>query len=254
VAQRLAAAGHDIVVPSLPGFTFSDPAPDASTAIPTHELWHRLMTGLGYAQFVAHGGDLGAGITSRLAAAHPEAVAGIHLMAVAGAADHSDLTPAEQGYLDAIAAWERAEGAYEHQQQTRPLTLAYGLSDSPAGLLAWIVEKYRSWSDCGGDLASRWSDGDILLHASLYWLTNSIGTSFRPYFDYLSHPLAPIERVTVPTAVAVFPYDLALPPKEYVARTYKVVRYTRFDRGGHFASHEEPGLLADDIQQFIAQI
>src|SRR3954451_15325599 len=112
VAQRLAAAGHDIVVPSLPGFTFSDPAPDASTAIPTHELWHRLMTGLGYAQFVAHGGDLGAGITSRLAAAHPEAVAGIHLMAVADAADHSDLTRVEQGYLDASAAWERAEGAY----------------------------------------------------------------------------------------------------------------------------------------------
>jgi len=254
VAQLLAAARHDIVVPSLPGFTFSEPAADAPPAIATHELWHRLMTELGYASYVAHGGDLGAGITSRLAATYPEAVAGIHLMAVAGAADHSDLTAAERDYLDAIAAWERAEGAYEHQQQTRPLTLAYGLSDSPVGLLAWIVEKYRAWSDCGGDLATRWSDEDILRHASLYWLTNSIGTSFRPYFDYLAHPLSPIERVAVPTAVAVFPHDLALPPREYAERTYEVVRYTRFDRGGHFAPHEEPDLLADDIRQFIAQI
>jgi pimeloyl-ACP methyl ester carboxylesterase len=253
-AQLLAAAGHDVIVPSLPGFTFSDPAAAAPAAIPTHELWHRLMTGLGYARYVAHGGDLGAGITSRLAAEHPEAVAGIHLMAVAGAADHSNLAPAERDYLAAIAAWERAEGAYEHQQQTRPLTLAYGLSDSPAGLLAWIVEKYRAWSDCGGDLARRWSDDAILLHASLYWLTNSIGTSFRPYFDHLAHPLGPIERVTVPTAVAVFPHDLVLSPREYAERTYNVVRYTRFDRGGHFAPHEEPGLLADDIRQFIAQI
>ncbi|HEY6887964.1 MAG TPA: epoxide hydrolase [Solirubrobacter sp.] len=254
VAQRLAAVGHDTIVPSLPGFTFSDPAATAPAAMPTHELWHQLMIGLGYTRFVAHGGDLGAGITSRLAAAHPEAVAGIHLMAVAGAADHKDLTAAEQVYLDAIEAWERDEGAYEHQQQTRPLTLAYGLSDSPAGLLAWIVEKYRAWSDCGGDLASRWSDDDILLHASLYWLTNSIGTSFRPYFDYLAHPLGPIERISVPTAVAVFPHDLVLPPKEYAERSYEVVRYTRFDRGGHFAPHEEPGLLADDILQFVAQI
>jgi pimeloyl-ACP methyl ester carboxylesterase len=254
VARLLASAGHDVIVPSLPGFTFSEPAADAPAAIPTHELWHRLMTELGYARYVAHGGDLGAGITSRLAAAYPEAVAGIHLMAVAGATDHSDLTPAEGVYLDAVAAWERAEGAYEHQQQTRPLTLAYGLSDSPAGLLAWIVEKYRAWSDCGGDLTSRWSDDDILLQASLYWLTNSIGTSFRPYFDYLAHPLGQIERVTVPTAVAVFPHDLALPPREYAERTYPVVRYTRFDRGGHFAPHEEPDLLADDIRQFVEQI
>jgi pimeloyl-ACP methyl ester carboxylesterase len=120
--------------------------------------------------------------------------------------------------------------------------------------LAWIVEKYRSWSDCDGDLARRWSDGEILLHASLYWLTNSIGTSFRPYYDYLAHPLGQIERVTVPTAVAVFPHDLVLPPREYAERTYKVVRYTRFDRGGHFAPHEEPDLLADDIRQFITQL
>jgi pimeloyl-ACP methyl ester carboxylesterase len=254
VANLLAEAGHDVIVPSLPGFTFSEAAADTPPAIPTHELWHRLMAELGYAQYVAHGGDLGAGITSRLAAAHPEAVVGIHVMAVAGAADHSELTSAERDYLDAISAWEHAEGAYQHQQQTRPLTLAYALSDSPVGLLAWIVEKYRAWSDSGGELSSRWSDDEILQQASLYWLTNSIGTSFRPYFDHLAHPLGPIDRVTVPTAVAVFPHDLALPPREYAERTYNVVRYTRFDRGGHFAPHEEPDLLADDILDFITQI
>ena len=155
VAHRLAALGHDVVVPSLPGFTFSDSPTTAVPDLPTPELWHRLMSGLGYERYAAHGGDLGAGVTIRLAGAHPEAVAGIHLMAVMDAADHDDLTPAERAYVDSIERWTATEGAYEHQQQTRPLTLAYGLSDSPTGLLAWIVEKYRAWSDGDGDLARR---------------------------------------------------------------------------------------------------
>lgn len=197
VARLLAAAGHDVVVPSLPGFTFSAQQATAPGEIPTHELWHRLMTGLGYTRYVAHGGD---------------------------------------------------------QQQTRPVTLAYGLSDSPAGLLGWITEKYRSWSDCGGDISTRWADDDILVQASLYWFTNTIGTSFRPYYDYLAHPAVRPRMGQVPTAVAVFPHDISCPPREYAERTYNVVRYTRFDRGGHFAPHEEPELLAGDIAAFAAQV
>jgi pimeloyl-ACP methyl ester carboxylesterase len=256
LARLLAAAGHDTVVPSLPGFTFSDQQATAPGEAPIHELWHRLMTGLGYDRYIAHGGDLGAGITSRMGAVHPEAVAGIHLMAVMSAPRHDNLTGAEQAYLDGIKEWDLHDGAYQHQQQTRPITLAYGLSDSPVGLLAWITEKYRNWSDCGGDIGTRWADDDILVQASLYWFTNTIGTSFRPYYDYLAHPVtgprAPMGQV--PAAIAVFPHDISCPPREYAERTYSVVRYTRFDRGGHFAPHEEPVLLAGDIAEFAAQI
>ena len=252
VAHRLADRGHDVVVPSLPGFAFSDAPATAPPMVSTPELWHRLMSGLGYERYAAHGGDLGAGVTSRLAAEHPEALAGIHLMAVVAAADHADLTRDEQAYLDSIERWTADEGAYQHQQQTRPVTLAYGLSDSPVGLLAWIVEKYRAWSDCDGDLATRWSDDDILTQASLYWFTNTIGTSFRPYYDHLAHPPARFLIGEVPTAIAVFPHDLVQPPREYAERSYRVVRYTRFHRGGHFAPHEEPDLLAGDIHEFAA--
>jgi pimeloyl-ACP methyl ester carboxylesterase len=171
-----------------------------------------------------------------------------------GAADHRDLTPDERAYLAGIEAWTADEGAYEHQQQTRPLTLAYGLSDSPVGLLAWILEKYRAWSDSGDDVGTRWTDDDILVQASLYWFTNTIGTSFRPYFDYLAHPAPRPEMGDLPTAVAAFPYDIAVPPREYAERSYRVVRYTRFDRGGHFAPHEEPELLARDLHEFAVDL
>jgi pimeloyl-ACP methyl ester carboxylesterase len=132
------------------------------------------------------------------------------------------------------------------------MTLAYGLTDSPAGVLAWITEKYRAWSDCDGDLARRWSDDDILLQASLYWFTNTIGTSFRPYYDYRAHrkPGSIIPIGDVPTAIAAFPHDISTPPREYAERTYNVVQYTRLDRGGHFAPHEEPDLLAANIHAF----
>ena len=252
LAHRLTDLGHDVVVPSLPGFTFSDQQATAPGEIPTSELWHRLMTGLGYDRYVAHGGDLGAGITSRLGAAHPETVAGMHLMAVMGANTHDNLTDDEVAYLDGMSEWDDDGGAYQHQQQTRPMTLAYGLTDSPAGLLAWITEKYRAWSDCDGDLARRWSDDDILVQASLYWFTNTIGTSFRPYYDYRAHrkPGSIVPMGNVPTAIAAFPHDISTPPREYAERTYNVVQYTRFDRGGHFAPHEELDLLAADIHAF----
>ncbi|KOG90258.1 hydrolase [Streptomyces varsoviensis] len=247
-----AADAFTVIVPSLPGFAFSPQRPSPTEQ--THELWHRLMHDeLGFERYAAHGGDLGAGITSRLGEAHPEAVAGIHLMAVAAPAVHdpADVTPEEQEYLDSVAAWSAAEGAYMHQQSTRPLTLSYGLADSPTGLLAWIVEKYRAWSDCGGDLSSRFSDDFLLTQASLYWFTGTISTSFRPYYEYAQGLTRRVERVTVPTAVALFPADLTRPPRSWAERTYHVTRYTHMPRGGHFAAHEEPALLAHDLTEFF---
>jgi pimeloyl-ACP methyl ester carboxylesterase len=141
-----------------------------------------------------------------------------------------------------------------HQQSTRPLTLAPALADSPAGLLSWIVEKYRAWSDCGGDLSARFSDDFLLTQASLYWFTGTISTSFRPYYEYAHHLTRRVRRVDVPTALALFPADLARPPRSWAERTYHLTRFTRMPRGGHFAAHEEPGLLADDITAFFRDL
>lgn len=132
--------------------------------------------------------------------------------------------------------------------------MAYGLADSPAGLLAWMLEKYRAWSDCGGDLSSRFSDDFLLTQASLYWFTDTISTSFRPYYEYHENLTRRVERVDVPTAVALFPADLTQPPRSWAERTYNVTRYTTMPRGGHFAAHEEPELLAGDITDFFRDL
>jgi pimeloyl-ACP methyl ester carboxylesterase len=243
-----------VVVPSLPGFALSPQRSSLLEALPTHEIWHRLMRDeLGFERYAAHGGDLGAGVTSHLGEAYPEAVVGIHLLAIADPiqVDPTRVTSEEHAYLDAVAAWSADEGGYEHEQRTRPLTLAYGLSDSPTGLLAWISEKYRAWSDCNGDLSTRFSDDFLLTQASLYWFTNTISTSFRPYYEYGRSLTKRVNRVDVPTAVAVFPADLSQPPRSWAERTYNVTRYTCMPRGGHFAAHEEPGLLADDVTEFF---
>jgi pimeloyl-ACP methyl ester carboxylesterase len=261
LARRLAAPseyGADaadaltVIVPALPGFPFSPQRP--THAEQTHELWHELMHDvLGFRRYAAHGGDLGAGITSRLAQAHPESVVGIHVLAVAAPADvdSATLTGEERAYLDSVQSWLSDEGGYQHEQQTRPLSLAPALSDSPAGLLAWIVEKYRAWSDSDGDLSTRFSDDFLLTQASAYWFTNSISTSLRPYWEFGTGKTTRVRKVDVPTAVALFPHDLTQPPRSWAERTYDVHRYTKMARGGHFAPHEEPDMLATDLREFL---
>ena len=261
LAERLAApsrhGGHPgdaftVIVPSLPGFALAPQPTVIPASLPTHELWHRLMHDeLGFARYAAHGGDLGAGITSRLGQAHPDAVGGIHLLAVTDppVVDADSLTDDERSYLASVAAWRSDEGGYQHQQSTRPRTLSYGLSDSPVGLLAWLLEKYQAWTD-GGDhaLPAPFTDDFVLTQASLYWFTNTISTSFRPYYEHGRGLVPPIERVTVPTGIAVFPADLVQPPRSWAERTYNVTRYSRMTRGGHFAAHEQPDLLATDLR------
>jgi pimeloyl-ACP methyl ester carboxylesterase len=248
------ADAFTVIVPSLPGFAFSPQRASLPADPPTHEIWHRLMRDeLGFERYAAHGGDLGAGVSSRLGEAHPEAVIGVHLLAVADPVefDPGGVTDEEQAYLDAAARWYAQDGGYQHEQMTRPATLSYALADSPAGLLAWIVEKYREWSDCDGVLSRTFSDDFVLTQAALYWFTNTISTSIRPYYEYARGPTRRVKRVTVPTAVAVFPKDLAQPPRSWAERTYNVTRYTRMPRGGHFAAHEQPQLLANDLTEFF---
>jgi pimeloyl-ACP methyl ester carboxylesterase len=267
LAERLSAPSrhggdpHDaftVVVPSLPGFGFSPQRPALGGTAYTHDIFHRLMHDeLGFERYGAHGSDIGAGDVSWLAQSYPEAVVGIHLLDVSAPStdDPAELTAEERAFLDAEDAWAVAERGYSHEQQTRPLTLAQGLSDSPSGLLAWILEKYRAWSDCGGDVTTRFGEDFLLTQASLYWFTNTISTSFRPYYERHHKILPRFEGVEVPTAYARFPADLGgLPPRSWIERSYNLARYTSMPRGGHFAAYEEPDLLAADITAFLRPI
>jgi pimeloyl-ACP methyl ester carboxylesterase len=255
------ADAFDVVAPSLPGFGFSQPRTERGLA-PAHPLWRRLMVdGLGYARFAAQGGDVGARVTSALGRAYPDNLIGLHLSTVdldwpTPLPAESELSEAEKDYLARVRRWEEANGGYSHIQGTRPQTLAYGLNDSPVGLAAWIVEKWREWSDCGGDLDRRFSRDELLTNITLYWATQTINSSMRYYYEKRHDPepaqLMLVERIQTPTAVAVFPAEKELlVPREWAERSYNIQRWTEMPRGGHFAALEEPELMAEDIRGFF---
>jgi len=249
----------DVVVPSLPGYGFSDrPARHGMNKGEIARLWAKLMTEvLGYNRFGAQGGDVGTGITTRLGLLFPERLAGIHLTDPAwpylGEGARA-LSEAESAYLKDEARWQRDEGAYGDIQATKPQTLSYGLNDSPAALAAWIVEKFRAWSDCAGDVERRFTKDELLTNLTIYWVTETINSSIRLYYESRIEPAAfkhQDERVTVPTALAIFPADIDHPPREWAERSYNLTRWTLMPRGGHFAAWEEPELLAQDIRAFF---
>ncbi|HZO60806.1 MAG TPA: epoxide hydrolase [Solirubrobacterales bacterium] len=262
-------AGHgingpafDVVIPSLPGYGFSPrPARTGVTYRYTASLWHRLMRGLGYQRYGAHGADFGAGVTTYMALDDPGALLGIHLstpelIPYLGPGSRP-LTEAEREFVEHSRRWAETERGYSLIQSTKPQTVGYGLTDSPAGLAGWILEKWRSWSDSGGDLDSRFSRDFLLTLVTIYWVTGSIASSMRDYYDNRWHrdPLGPTDRVTVPTAMAVFANHFVPegePPREWIERLYDLRRWTPMPRGGHFAAIEEPQLLARDIAAFFA--
>jgi pimeloyl-ACP methyl ester carboxylesterase len=243
----------DVVVPSLPGYGFSDrpTARDVFAQIP--ELWVELMKALGYDCFGAQGGDLGADVSARLGMYHPDKVVGVHVTTLYGSIEEGDPPPtdAERRYLAELDVWYATEGAYREIQATRPQTLAFGLNDSPAGLAAWIIEKFRAWSDCGGDVERVFTKDELLTNMTIYWITQTIGSSLRPYFEYRNDPSPKPWRIDVPCAVAVFPADIDQPPREFAERFYNVHQWTEMPRGGHFAAFEAPDLLAQDIRTFF---
>jgi microsomal epoxide hydrolase len=255
----------DVVVPSLPGFAFSSaPIATHSDLFHTADRWHDLMTALGYARYGAHGGDWGSFVTEQLARSHGEAVVGIHLTDVPfwHALHRPDKTTrAEHKYLDHIAAFQRSEGAYALIQGTRPQSLSVGLDDSPAGLAAWLVQFYERWSDCDGDVERRFTKDELLVTVMLYWVTNSIGTSFEPYrtiasagaMRWIAEGVKQWLGATnhVPAGFAMAPKDLSHPPREWAERFFDVAHWTELPRGGHFAAFEEPELLAEDIRAFF---
>jgi pimeloyl-ACP methyl ester carboxylesterase len=200
----------DLVVPSMPGYGYSDrPGPGINTWR-IAELWTGLMTALGYERFAAQGGDLGAAVSTILGLRHPERTIGVHLNYIPGSywphIGRGPLSAEEERFVRERDAWADREGAYSHVQRTRPLTAAYGLNDSPVGLAAWILEKFREWADCDGDVYRRFSRDDLLTNLTVYWMTETIGSSFRLYFEGARAPLrfGPEDYVKVPCAVARF--------------------------------------------------
>ena len=255
------ADSFDVVVPSLPGYGFSDrPTDRGMTGERVTGLFHGLMTeALGYQRFAAHGGDIGSGLTEMLARKHAASLAGIHLTDVPYShmftMTPDDLSGAEREYLAAGQRWLMQEGAYAMVQSTRPQTLAYGLNDSPAGLAAWIVEKFRAWSDCGGDVEERFTKDELLTNITIYWATQTIRSSFLPYYEGQGDPSGGAwPRVEVPTGVAIFPKDIVPAPRDYGERIFDVRRWTEMPRGGHFAAMEEPELLAEDLRAFFRDL
>lgn len=248
-----------VVVPSLPGYGFSSaPRQPGTSSRIIAGSWRELMARLGYDRFAAQGGDIGAGVSMWLARDHPESMFGIHLNYIPGSfrpwtgPGSPPISAEEQAFLDRGVAFSAEEGAYASLQATKPQTLAFALSDSPVGLAAWVAEKFRSWSDCDGDLERIISLDTLLTDISLYWFSENLDASLRLYKENRRQPLSfdQGERLTVPLGLAVFPRELPMPPRSWVERAANIERWTDMPAGGHFAALEQPQLLAEEIRAF----
>jgi pimeloyl-ACP methyl ester carboxylesterase len=253
----------DVVVPSLPGFCFSTPLTKPGINWwRTADLWVVLMREvLGYTQFAAEGGDWGALVTEQLGHKYPQHLTGIYLTLsipmdffAGGEFRNSDYGPEEQAALARVK--EAAPHVISHVAvQTRdPQTLAYAMHDSPVGLCAWILERRRSWSDCGGEVERRFSKDELLTHIMLYWVTDCFVTSVRYYYEARSQPWTPAHTrtpvVEAPTALGIFPRELLIPPRKWAERYFNLKRWTPMTAGGHFAPSEEPDQLVADLRAF----
>jgi microsomal epoxide hydrolase len=248
-----------VVAPSLPGYGLSFKPGQPRFGIEeiadcVAELMH---DALGYSRFAAQGGDWGAFTASRMGCAHPEKLIGIHLNLLAVRRDQktaANLSAEEKVYLDELALWLKEETGYQWIQGTRPQTLAFALTDSPTGLAAWITEKFRAWSDCGGDVEIAITRDRLLANISFYWFTGAIGSSFWPYYARMHRPW-PIpdgRTIDVPTGYAQFPREILRPPRSLAERTYSDIRrWTVMPHGGHFAALEQPEALATEIREFF---
>ena len=255
-----AVDAFDVIVPSLPGYAFSESRTKNGGAFGFGDLLHKLMAEeLGYPRYAVHGGDWGGVVTELLARSHSSSLVGIHLTDVPffhifRKPDDDQLSLAEKKFFKKVETWQREEGAYAMIQGTRPRTISPGLNDSPAGLAAWIVEKFRTWSDCSGDVERAIPRDRLLANISFYWFTGAIGSSFWPYYARMHRPW-PIpagSTIDVPTGYAQFPKEILRPPRSLAARAYTDIRrWTVMPRGGHFAALEQPEALATEIREFF---
>ena len=248
-----------VIAPSLPGYGFSEP--------PTTRGWDpqriarafaELMHRLGYAPYGAQGGDWGAQVVTRIGALDPKHCAGIHLnLAIAAPpTDPVALTPEEEADLEDFRQFQREESAYALEQGTKPQTLGVSLNDSPAGLLAWIIEKFRGWSDCDGEPENCFTRDQLLTNVMLYWVTRTIASSARLYREsrLAARRKDAAQYVSVPTGVARYPKEVMRFPRAWVEERYNVTHWAVMPRGGHFAAMEQPELFVDDVRSFFRTV
>jgi pimeloyl-ACP methyl ester carboxylesterase len=250
----------DVIVPSLPGYGFSDrPTQRGMTVSRIADIWADLMTKeLGYSRFLAQGGDWGSRVTQQLALQHPDVLLGFYLDNIPYMHSLRVDNPSqdEKTYLAAVGPsgpWQLQERGYRAIQETKPQTLGYGLNDSPVGLAGWMVEKFRRWSDCNGDVEKRFTKDELLTMIMLYWATETINSANRLYYEETHNATPPNStgKISVPAAIARFPQDILPAPREWAERWFNVQQWTAMPRGGHFPALEEPELLADDIRTFL---
>ncbi|MDQ2754231.1 MAG: epoxide hydrolase [Actinomycetota bacterium] len=250
------ADAFSVVCPSLPGYAWSDrPSSPGWSVTRTGEAWAQLMARLGYDRYGAQGGDWGAMVTTALAQADPDHLAGIHLNMVIAGPDPADgeLTDSESAALAAMTRYFDQESGYSTQQATRPQTLGYGLTDSPAGQCAWILEKFWAWSDAGDDPVAALGADRILDDVMLYWLPATATSSARLYWESFKHP--PTGPVNVPMGASMFPKEIFRCSQRWAARQYRDIRHWgEPPRGGHFAAFEEPELFVDEVRRFFRTV
>lgn len=249
------ADSFDVVAASLPGYGFSSsPTDRPMTQVRMGELLHTVMTDeLGYPHYGIRASDIGSGVQTQMALAQPESIIGIHRTGSQVPFIPDDLSGAERAYIDAVDAWKETEGAYAHQHRTKSQTLAFGLNDSPVGLASWIIEKFRAWSDCGGDVERSFTRDELLTNIAIYWLTRTINSSIRVYRDG-SGPESLTGIPDIPTAHLMAHEQIPNAPDEWTRRFYRIDRMNQAERGGHFLEWEEPELVADDMQAFFRDL
>ena len=252
------ADAFTVVVPSLPGYGFSDAPPVPISPRQVAAMWHSLMVdALGFPRYAAHGTDWGSVVGSWLALDHPQPLVGVHLCNAtfrpAWTFEAKPLDAQEQDFLKRFAARREGETAYQIVHGTKPQTLAYATTDSPAGLAAWILEKFHGWTVGGQDVAPAFDLDHLLTNVMLYWIAgpNAASWMYRYLVDMSAFVLPAGQRVEVPTGFCLFPDDIAVvPPDRWLARSYNVVHRTLARSGGHFPGLEQPGFLVDDLRAF----
>ena len=251
----------DVVIPSIPGFAFSDkPHEPGYDPARIASIEAKLMARLGYQRYGAQGGDWGSIISTQVALHDSAHVAGLHLNmcfgnAPAGTDPDEGLTDAERERLKVRQAFQSEETGYQMIQGTKPQTIGIALNDSPVGLAAWIVEKFRTWCDCGGNPETIFTRDELLTNITLYWATQTAASSARIYYES-RHPLSPPvpRRVEAPTACADFPKEIIWSPRRWLEPRFNITRWTTMPRGGHFAALEQPQLLVDDVRAFFRTV
>jgi pimeloyl-ACP methyl ester carboxylesterase len=252
----------DLVIPSIIGFGFSGkstiPGCNASFIA---DLWNKLMNELGYKKYGAQGGDIGSGISTWLSLKYPANIIGLHLNFISGSykpylKEGEQLSEEVIAFQKFLTNWSAKEAAYSHLHSTKPLTLAYGLHDSPVGLCAWLVEKFNTWSDNKGNIEKVFSKDELLANITLYWITQTIHSSVRIYNENSKRPLVfgKNDFVKIPVGFAKFPKELPTPPRSFIEKGFNIQHWTEMQDGGHFAAMEQPGLLAKDISDFFKSL